>query len=357
MKASRLFACAFALALVGSPTLSARAASDVEMEEAKALLRDGERAFKAGEYEKARVKFSAAYGVIPSVDILWNIATSEFKAGRAVESLKHFRQYIHDTKARPERKKEAEVDYVPAALKQAGHVDVVAPDGAAITVDSASVGTTPLSDGIDLQPGAHKIAARLGDKTDVQDVSAAPGQAITVKFLGSGAGPVVAVGPDPAVPAVPAAGGIGGSHVEPPVEPDRGSHWGTGKIVTVAGLGVGALVSGGVAILMFGDASSKDDEAAKIRASNPAGCAADATTLVCRQLQTKLDDRDSSNSAGGIFVGGAVAFATGAIVAAILYPNTKDARVGNGVTRGPSTGWLLPFATPTSGGVSFGNRF
>ena len=356
MKVSRLFACACALALVGSPTLPARAASDLEMEEAKALLRDGERAFKAGEYEKARVKFSAAYGVIPSVDILWNIATSEFKAGRAVESLKHFRQYIHDPKARPERKKEAEVDYVPAALKQAGHVDVVAPDGAAITVDSAAVGTTPLSDGIDLQPGAHKIAARLGDKTDVQDVSAAPGQAITVKFLGSGGvGAVVAVGPstEPAVPA----GGIGGTHVDPPAEPDRGSHWGAGKIITVAGLGVGALVSGGVSILMFSDASSKDDEAAKLRASNPAGCASDATTLVCRQLQTKLDDRDSSSSAGGIFVGGAVAFAAGAIVAAVFYPNTKDARVGKGVTRGTSTGWLLPFATPTSGGVSFGNRF
>ena len=353
MKASRLFACALALALVGSPTLSARAASDVEMEEAKALLRDGERAFKAGEYEKARVKFSAAYGVIPSVDILWNIATSEFKAGRAVESLKHFRQYIHDPKARPERKKEAEVDYVPAALKQAGHVDVVAPDGASVTVDGATTGTTPLTDGIDLQPGAHKIAARLGDKTDVQDVSAAPGQAITVKFLGSGGGPVVAVEPgtEPAVPA----GGIGGSHVDPPPEPDRGSHWGTGTIITVAGLGVGALVSGGVSILMFSDASSKDDEAAKIRASNPAGCAADATTLVCRQLQTKLDDRDSSNTAGGIFVGGAVAFAAGAIAAAIFYPNTRDARVG--ATRATSTGWLLPFATPTSGGVSFGNRF
>jgi hypothetical protein len=353
MKASRLLACALALALVGTTAPPARAASDVEMEEAKALLRDGERAFKAGEYEKARVKFSAAYGVIPSVDILWNIATSEFKAGRAVESLKHFRQYIHDPKARPERKAEAENDYVPAALKQAGHVEVVAPDGAVITVDgSAPIGTAPLTDGIDLAPGAHKIAARLGDKTDVQDVSAAPGQAITVKFLGSGS----ASGTGPAVtePAVPA-GGIGGSHVEPPAEPDRGSHWGTGKIVTVAGLGVTALVSGGVSLLMFSDASSKDDEAAKIRASNPAGCAADATTLLCRQLQTKLDDRDSANAAGGIFVGGAIALGAGAIVAAIFYPNTKNERVG--ATRATPTGWLLPFATPTSGGVSFSNRF
>jgi hypothetical protein len=355
MKASRLFACALALALVGSTARPARAASDVEMEEAKALLRDGERAFKAGEYEKARVKFNAAYGVIPSVDILWNIATSEFKAGRAVESLKHFRQYIHDPKARPERKAEAENDYVPAALKQAGHVDVVAPDGAVITVDGgASIGTAPMIDGIDLAPGAHKIAAHLGDKTDVQDVSAAPGQAITVKFLGSGSVPGTAPVVGVAEPAVPA-GGIGGSHVEPPAEPDRGSHWGTGKIVTVAGLGVGALVSGGVSMLMFADASSKDDEAAKIRASNPGGCAADATTLVCRQLQTKLDDRDSASSAGLIFVGGAIALGGGAILAAVLYPNTKNERVG--ATHATSTGWLLPFATPTSGGVSFGNRF
>lgn len=381
MRASRFVAGAFALALVSSFTPVLHAASPVEIDEAKALLREGERAFKAGEYDKARVKFSAAYGVIPSVDILWNVATSEFKAGRVVESLKHFRQYVRDPNARPERKKEAESDYIPAALKQAGHVEVVAPEGAVIVVDGgATSGNTPLVDGIDLAPGVHKIAARLGDKTDAQDVSAAPGQSITVKFFGAGAGGGLATGRG-ASNATGSAGASGsgaspdaaassgqnalGPHVDPPAEPEHGTHWGAAKIVTVAGLGVAALASGGGAIAMFSNASSKDDEAGRIRAANPAGCA-NPTTPQCRQLQSTLDDRDSAKTLGGVFVGGAIVLGAGAIVAAIFFPNTRDTRVGatghgatsaSASTADNASGWLLPWMSATSGGVSFGNRF
>src|SRR5580704_14125562 len=74
----------------------ARADGDGDREalrQARARFEEGVAEAKGGNFEAARLSFAQAYAVHPSAVVLWNLALTEEKTGRAVDALTHFKQW------------------------------------------------------------------------------------------------------------------------------------------------------------------------------------------------------------------------------------------------------------------------
>lgn len=136
--------------------------------------------FRAGRYREAIHAFQVAASLTPSADISYNIARAYEEVGRRDgspadfdEAIAYYRRYLSDRVDPPDR---AEVEGHIAELEEhaasARAALVTRPttgtlvvrsvhDGARVLVDDREVGTTPLEDDIELEPGRHLLAAEL----------------------------------------------------------------------------------------------------------------------------------------------------------------------------------------------------
>jgi hypothetical protein len=340
-----------AVALIGAPA-AARAEDKTQPQsdgakaaaaaQATKLLADADRLFDAHDYERARIFYATAYGLMPSTDILWSLAVSEFESGHVADALRRMRQYIRSPKARASRVTEARSRYIPEGEKQTGRVEVTAPAGAKILVDTQLViGDAPLEDPIDITPGAHTIEARLPDRVLKIEVQSRAGGAVRANFLDASSGVTTeALGPQPVLASTsPAPASPPAADQPPPPE----KFWNGRRVVgaVVAGVGVGAVVGG----IAFGLASqSSADDAERMRGQlTPGGGCADPGRAGCAELKDAVSSQDRNAVLSYVFYGvGAVAIVTG--VALVLWP-TKPAR----------TGWITPSVGP--GGFALHGRF
>ena len=137
------------------------AQSDGETETARQRFREGVAHYDRQDYEKARLAFLQAYLLKPHPAVLLNLAQSELRAGRHAEAADHFAQYIRGNPTAPAME-HAKAGFDEARQKVTElNVQVSAP-GAAITVDGADVGRSPLPNAIYLTPGRHSVVARKG---------------------------------------------------------------------------------------------------------------------------------------------------------------------------------------------------
>jgi hypothetical protein len=142
-------------------TRSSHAQSDGETETARQRFREGVAHYDRQDYEKARLAFLQAYLLKPHPAVLLNLAQSELRAGRHAEAADHFAQYIRGNPTAPAME-HAKAGFDEARQKVTElNVQVNAP-GAAITVDGADVGRSPLPNAIYLTPGRHSVVARKG---------------------------------------------------------------------------------------------------------------------------------------------------------------------------------------------------
>jgi len=95
------------IAATSLTTLPALAQMDADTKEAKALFEDGVKLYKAGDFEKARVKFKAAYGLKKRPSILLNLARAELQTKHPVEAAAHFHELMTLADAKPEDKDDA----------------------------------------------------------------------------------------------------------------------------------------------------------------------------------------------------------------------------------------------------------
>lgn len=153
--------------------------------EAGAHFKRGVAFFKEGNYPAALTEFKGAYELLPSYEVLFNIALCErrlFHYGRAMSTLT---QYLMEGGEKiPADRREAVAREVEAIRALTSPVAVIV-DGAPATVlvDDEPMGQTPFSELLLLGVGKHKVRAeREGCTPDERVIEVKSGQAQSVQL-------------------------------------------------------------------------------------------------------------------------------------------------------------------------------
>lgn len=251
---------------VALPAWGQKPADDAATVQARARFNEGVEAFDKGKYEEARLAFLQAYTLRKHPAVLLNLAQSTAKSNRPLEAAGYFKQYLKEaTTATPQQKSDAQKG-LEEVRQKIGTINVVAPPGVDVTMDGQSVGTTPLPDVLDVEPGQHTLKT----KDQTVTVTAVVGQKTEARLFPSDK---PATTPPPPAPSTteptPPPNEPAKPPIEPPAEPKKSWASGPDPMWPVyAGLGVGA--AGGISAIIFAifksSAQSKsDDVAADIR--------------------------------------------------------------------------------------------
>jgi hypothetical protein len=224
-----------------------RAQGDGETEVARQRFREGVAHYDHQDYEKARLAFLQAYLLKPHSAVLLNLAQSELRAGRYGEAAEHFAKYIRENPSA------AAMDHAKAGFEEARqkvtelNVQVNA-TGAAVSIDGADVGRSPLPNALYLMPGRHSVVARKADASAEKVLDAVAGRREYIALeMREG------YDPSPLVPSDGQASASGQLAASGPAGSTPGADGGTGKsffgwigsspaafaTVTVAGLALG----------------------------------------------------------------------------------------------------------------------
>lgn len=247
-----------AMAVVGlvALTRTGRAQEDdPETRAARARFKEGVEFYDKRQYDNARASFRQAYALKSHPAVLLNLAMSSLKGNHPLEASRYFTQWMRDVPSpKPADKKTAD-DGLTAARQKLARLEITGPAGLEVFVGAERVGTLPLPEAVDVEPGesAVKWVARDG-VTETLRVTAAVGARVPVKYpekVGLNV-PVVAVPAelvkDPTAPiAAPAAGDPNTSY---PVDGDRLSPGRFDRPETMVPVYIGA----GVAVAGFANA-------------------------------------------------------------------------------------------------------
>lgn len=301
-----------------------------EADAAKQWFAHGVAAARTGDLPAARKAFGAAYALVPSVDILWNLAMTERKLGDTVAALDHFRTYVASPDARADRKKLAQEEALPELEAATAHLAFAEPEGAIAVVDGkqASTATT-----LDVAPGVHSVIIRHEGVDRTLAVEAVAGVVTRIPS----AAPAAAPAPAPAVVAAPApaAAPVVGLVQSPPA---------SNRTTAVLALGGAAVLSiaAGVYFSFQAHADQETSDRLQTRMRND--------DLSCKHSGSLCDDYESARSSAqrnsllgsGLLVGGGV-LGGAAVAALVLWPS--------------STTRVAPIAGRDTAGVSVAGRF
>ena len=332
--------------LLGALAVAAPASADEAADrDARARFEEGLARVRASDFEGARVSFAQALAVLHKPDILWNLALSEAKTQHPLDALQHFKEYLHEAPpADPDRERARK--HIIELSAVTGHIEVVAPPGASVTVDATrALGFAPLVDTIDVMPGRHSVAARLGAESKTVGIETAAGQTARADLSALAA----SVPPPGATAPQSSSGGGTEPQALPPdastaPAPDRGaaatsSSWPTAKLVTVGAAGGTAVVLGAVA-LGFGIASSNDaSRASALRAQNPS-CVGSSSTGCQQLVSTTNAQHDDHLVSTGMWVAAGV-LAAGAVGTYFLWPRTTHASISAAPAVGPGSAGIV----------------
>jgi hypothetical protein len=366
------------------------AAEDPTTEMARARFKEGVGFYDKGQFEQARASFLQAYALKKHPAVLLNLAWSSLKSGHILEAEHYFKQFLTDSKDITDKQRADANDGLNQAHAKLGRIEVAAAAGTEVTVDGEKAGTTPLSDPILVEPGAHTVKFKGADgTTDTDSVTVLAGEKAIARFAktASAAPPAAAATPPPAA----------GGETEPPPPPPpseetpKASETPPAKEsvstsshrdllsppATLAPVIVGGVVvlgSVAVAITMLvskNTAQSKaTDTATQIASHGGASCtppklqdgvpnsqSAGAPSLLdqiataCSQYQADNDDVNTDATIGNIALGvGAVA-----LVGTVIYWVVADRKNDS-----PSTGFhpvVTPFVGRSEGGLSLISSF
>lgn len=171
-----------AFALVAALTLGA-AADDKK--EAGAHYQRAVGFYKEGDFQGALTEFRAAYEVIPSYEVLFNIALCERRLFHYARAMRTLDEYIMEGGSRIALDRREAVAREVAAIKVLTAPVAVIVDGppAAILVDGERVGETPLQELLVLSVGQHTVRAeREGCSPDERRLGVRSGQAQSVQL-------------------------------------------------------------------------------------------------------------------------------------------------------------------------------
>jgi hypothetical protein len=334
-------------ALAGLLLAGAAHAADADAQrKGEALLKEGLAATKRGNYERARAAFLQAATLIPRGQVWRNLGLAEMKLGDPVAALKHYRIAASAADLDPEKRSVLQQN-IQDAYAATGHIEVLANEGAAVTVDGLSV-EDAASERIDVLPGKHVVEASAGPgatRTARAEVDAGPNKLVTADVR------VVAEPPPPARGSEPPAGGgsvanggpIAGSapnagggplasggpsadHAPVAIErPPQGDiilpstagtpFWTTRRSLGVA-FGSAGVVSLGVAAFFFTQVDSdKNTASALTSGASRSACAGSSPASTCAALEDAYSSQRTNANFTLAFLGlGSAALVTGAVL-------------------------------------------
>ncbi len=130
---------------------------------------DGMEHFEAHRYRPAIHQFELAAELVPSADLWFNIARSHEELGEYEPAIEHYRRYLRDRvdppdKEQVERRIASLETQAETARRAANEVPTTGTlrvsanmEGVEVTLDDRSVGRTPLTTPISLEPGRHRL--------------------------------------------------------------------------------------------------------------------------------------------------------------------------------------------------------
>jgi hypothetical protein len=362
--------------VLGPSTFSApayaQATDDPTLKAARARFNEGVEYFDKGQFENARASFLQAYALRKHPAVLENLAQSCLRSGHILEAAKYFQQYLRESSSLTSTQRADAEKGLAEARTKLGRLEVSALGGAEIFVDGEHVGTAPLTESVDVEPGTHTVKAN----SDSKAVSVNAGQVLPVKF-GLGGGGSAAVAPTATVPPPgPSAqpeepASSPSSDATPSANPPPSGESGPGilsppKSTAPVWIGAGVGVAGfGVAIL-FGvfkgsansnyqnvmntiseaAASSTPPISTKGLCTNPPTRFASA----CQNLQTDYNQVNSDATAANVgIIVGAVGLAFGA--GWYLFAPKRDAKDST------STSSFVPIIEPHLNGLGYVGTF
>lgn len=340
-----LLAITFAVACTATCLASARADAAPRApstrpeigQQAQQWFARGVTAARAGDHAAARRAFAAAYSLVASVDILWNLAAAERLSGDSVSAVQHLRAYVTAVDARADRKRLAEEELIPELESQTARLRIEEPEGTIVLVDGKEV---PHATTLDVAPGMHAVQTRReGDERDAV-VEAIAAATITFGRVPVAEPPTAKPGATPltmaAAPVPPTVVPVAPSPAEVARAPGR-----TTTVLALGGIGLAAIATGIVfAVVAREDQADADRLEVKMRDDD----------RTCKRAASLCSDYDSATSAAqrsmllsstllatGGLMGGA------AIAAWILWPT--------------STTRMVPVAGKDVAGIGLSGRF
>lgn len=290
---------------------------------ARAKLVDGGEALKRGDYKDALARFKEAYDLVPSPKIHYNFGLAYRGLGRPAEAIEAFERFLSDANdASPDLRANAE-RFRSELGQQVGTVVLTCDiDGADISVDGRSYGTSPSRAPLRLDPGPHQIVVEKAPAPPfTRRVELTAGQRMTVAVVLA----KEPASPDPVAPAVaaPVPQPVPEQPLAPEPPPQRRHSWKWWAGWGAAAVGVGAL---GLGIAERMAANSKFEEFNGAR--GPFGeCDADARVREhgggsCSDLLSAGESAATKANVG--FVVGGLLAAGGAALLALTWNETKE---------------------------------
>ena len=276
----------------------------------RTLYKKAQAAFEAGYFEQARGLFLQAYGIQPRAEVALGLGQSEFELKRYRDCAEHLDFAIHNLGPNVSEAVFAQAKKALAEAKTRVAVLHVATQraGAEILVDGKAVGTTPLGLPLYIEPGAHEIAARLGQNGITRPVSMQAGQesSINLPFAARGS-----VDESPWSSGAPRAA----SHDEPS-RPSTSELSQPRSLIPVIIGGAAVLAAATTAIVFRIDSDSQFDDADALRTKLArTGCSSSPVSGDCAALMTASQNGDRSRN----WSTAAMVIATGALLGTVAY--------------------------------------
>lgn len=171
-----------------------------ELARADELYKQGNEAFDAKDYEKARGLYLQAFAIKKTYDIAGHLGQAEMELGLYRDAAEHLAAAIRGAPPHQGRKPfEGVIAALEEAKKQVGTITIAAPDGAKVYVDGVEVGTAPLAHELFVETGNRTFSAESAKGKDSETVAVTKGSThpITLEIAGvTGVAPKLITNPD-----------------------------------------------------------------------------------------------------------------------------------------------------------------
>ena len=156
-------------------------------DKARQLHMEGDELYKQGDYERARVSYVAAWALKKNWQLAGSLGDCELKLGFSRDAAEHLAYFVRSSPTQPPSNDAMKL-YKEAQAKVARLDISVDLPGADVVVDGKFVGKSPLVDPLFVEPGAHTVELRLGEKLKSFHVDLAKGVShpMSVALAGSG---------------------------------------------------------------------------------------------------------------------------------------------------------------------------
>jgi hypothetical protein len=310
------FLLAIAILSLGVVTAASGVAAPTK-DDPDALVVRGVDRYKHEDYEGARAAFARAFELSPKTALLFNLALAEVQSGHAVDAVKHFRDYLNEPDADPNKAQIIRTKWLPRAESETGLLRIDAASGTILLVDGELVGKAPLIATVPVAPGDHRVEARRGTFAPIASVVRAEPGVVTPVSLSVPEEKAAAPSSTTAEPAPR-------RMVEQP-SPDPS----TAKIVTVAAVGGAAVLAGGIAVLFAISSSGDANRAGELSAhlSSNSACTGSSQPPLCSGLRSERDNEYVHRDLAYGFGITAGAFVAADALLFLLWPRTTSSIV------------------------------